>query len=152
MTVTWLLIAHGSAGKILAVRPNGEIIATIREFLHPRTAKKELDNDFDAKSHSLDIDEAVHHAIDYDGEIEDYERRIFAKEITSFLMKPLGHQEFDKLIVVASRELLGDLRKEFPTTLKNKVTHELNKDLISNPMSDDQLINKIRNDLDLVSF
>lgn len=147
---TWILVAHGSAGKILEVEKNGEKIATRKDFFHPKTRKKASSANPGSASGTFHPTVPLRHAIDYSGELENHERAVFAKEISEFLGKAQGENSFDSLILVASREFLGELRRALPDRVIKITAHELNKDLLSQGFTDEEIIEKIRADLDLL--
>lgn len=149
MTITWVLITNGSQAKILHASIDPEEARLIREFIHPRTAKKDFDTSVDLE-HSFEKKKPLKPAIDYSPGVEAYERLVFAKEMAAYLEKALDLHEFDSLILVASREMLGELRKALDKTVTKAVSHELDKDLLTLGLSNIELLKKIRDDLDLV--
>ena len=134
--ITWILITHGSVGKILEVKKNSEEITVIMELSHPKTAKKELVG----KSPS---EGTLRHAIDYDDDIEKHERHAFAKEIADFLTKALSTKRFGTLILVAAPAMLGELRPAVASIGKHVKIHELGKDLLPQRLSDFEMVKKI---------
>lgn len=146
---TWILVAQGAAAKILDVKKNGAEISVAHEFFHPDTAKKGNEIYTDRPGRSFQSADATRHAIGSFEELSDHERRVFAKEISDYLSHAHAVNEFAKLIVVASRDLLGDLRKSFSAPVKKAITHELDKDLYSQGFSDSELVEKIRKDIDV---
>jgi protein required for attachment to host cells len=136
MATTWVLITNGTSGKILGIE-NQKFNREEKSFFHPQTAKK-------------DGDEGP--SLDYSGEIEDYERHVFAKEISDHINKALVLNQFDKLIIVASRNMLGELRKAFSATVKKHIEYELDKDIISQRLSNEELLDEIRHDLGLLHW
>lgn len=151
MTTTWILVAHGSSAMVLEVRKNGEEIHDVKDFIHPRTAKKAIDPSIGLHEH-FESNKATLPATDYSGEMESHEREAFAKKMADFLKKALAQQRYDTLILVSSRNLLGNLRKALPSEVKKIVAHELDKDLLSQNLSKAELVEKIRNDLGLTHF
>lgn len=150
MAITWILVAHGSAGRILDVRKNGEQISIVKEFIHLKTAKRDSAISTNRPSRSPESNEPMRHSIDYSGEMEDHERQVFAKEIADYLAKALMKNDFSNLILVASRNMLGELRKAVANPVKKVISHELDKDLTSQGWSESELVEKIRDDLGLV--
>jgi len=69
--------------------------------------------------------------------------------MAAYLEKALDLHEFNSLILVASREMLGELRKALDKTVTKVVSHELDKDLLSLGLPNIELLKKIRDDLDL---
>lgn len=53
----------------------------------------------------------------------------FATSICDQLQHDNQNEEFDRLVIVASPSLLGDLRKAMPDAVAKKVEHEIGKDL-----------------------
>jgi len=153
MAVTWVLLANGVAGRVLEIKNNKEIFEA-KNFSHPRTAKKDvikvLENPEALAAGIKNM--PVTPAIDYSGEMEKHERQVFAKEIANYIIKSFGQNRFNKLIVVASRQVLGELRKEWPNTVKKLIEHELDKDFLAQKLSDEELLAQIRDDLGLLSF
>ena len=91
-------------------------------------------------------------AVDYSGAMEKHEREVFAKEIADYVIKARGLGRFDKLVVVATRQMLGALRKEWPNTVKHLLEHELDKDLLGQKLTNQELVAEIIKSLDLVSL
>jgi protein required for attachment to host cells len=157
MTITWVLIAHGSAAKILEIGKSQDESKEVKNFYHPRTAKKQVREGLSRIDNVDSVAQGVKSmpivpAIDYSGEMEDHEREVFAKEIAEYLTKACGLTNFNKLVVVASRNMLGHLRKEFPKTVKRHIEHELDKNFLAQKLTDTELLEAIRNDLGLVSW
>lgn len=150
MANTWILVAQGSMAKLLDVAKNGKIISLVKEFSHPETALKGRDIYSDRPGRSFESAGKMRHAMAYPTEISDRARRAFALEISDFLKNAHAENSFARLILVASPNLLGELRIAMTDSLSKKISHELGKDLLSQNLSDDELIEKIRNDLALV--
>jgi len=152
MANTWILVAQGSSGKLLDVAKNGKEISLIKEFLHPETAAKGREIYSDRPGRSFESAGPTRHAMAYPTEFHDRARRAFALEIANFLKKAHAENQFAELILVASPDLLGELRNAMADSLTKAVSHQLDKDLLSQNLSDAELIEKIRNDLGIVVF
>lgn len=151
MTITWVLIANSGYAKLLYAHNDAREIRLIKEFLHPEMEKKRFDD-------SVDVIEEFHRtapvkpAMDYAPKVHDYHRLVFAKELEAFLEKAHDLGDFNRLIIVAPKEMIGDLRKAMVKSLKNVVEYELGKDLLSMNLSNTELLAKIQNDLGLERF
>jgi protein required for attachment to host cells len=152
MAITWILVAHGTAGKILQIGKNVEDIIIKNEFSHPNTAKKNLEINSDRPGRTFQRTSPVRHAMSSNEEPKDHERRIFAKEMANFLAQAHAENLFNNLILVASPNLLGDLRKALPAPVLKTVSHELDKDFMSQNLSPAQLAEKIRDALDIIHY
>lgn len=152
MSVTWILVAQGSCAKVLQVLRNGKEVSLIKEFAHEKTAAKGIDINTDRQGRSFESSGPMRHAMDVSEDIKDHERRVFAKEIAEFLSKAIAENKLSSLILVASPNLLGALRKAMPQSTHKYIKHELGKDLMSQSLKDHELVEKIRDDLDLACF
>lgn len=152
MINTWILVAQGSAAKLLEVRKNGAEILVIKQFSHPETAMKGREIYSDRPGRSFESSNQTRHAMAYPTEIDDRARRAFALEIADFLARSYAINLFSKLILVSSRNLLGELRKAITDSVIKAVTHQLDKDLLSQNLTDAELIEKIRDDLGLANI
>lgn len=61
------------------------------------------------------------------------EKARFAAELADVLYKAAHRNLFDKLIVVAPPQVLGDLRKHFHKEVQQRIVAELDKDLTNQP-------------------
>lgn len=152
MATTWILIAHGIGGKIIETENTGKQIVVKRQFSHPQTAVKDVDIHSDRPGRTFSRTTKLRHAIDLREDPKDHERRLLAKEIAHYLLKALDEGSFDSLILVASHELLGELRLALSPVVMGRVSHQLSKDLLTEGLSDKELMSKIREDLNLVHF
>ena len=154
MQHTWILLAHGTAGKILEVGKNKDECIEEKNFTHPRTGKKDIKLALENPDTLVQgIDKMpLTPAVDYSGDMESHERQVFAKEIADYVIKARALDRFDKLIVVASRQMLGALRKEWPNTVKKLLEYELDKDLLGQKLTNKELIAEIIINLGLVSL
>lgn len=153
MQNTWVLLAHGTAGKILEIGNDKEILEE-KNFSHPRTAKKDVKLALENPDTLVEgiKNMPVTPAVDYSGNMEHHEREVFAKEIADYVIKARGLGRFDKLIVVATRQMLGALRKEWPNTVKKLLAHELDKDILGQNLTNPQIVAEIIKSLDLISL
>lgn len=60
----------------------------------------------------------------------------FATDIAASLYKAAHASRFDKLVVVAPPQALGDLRKAFHKEVQDRIVGEINKNLTSHPVNE----------------
>lgn len=152
MGSTWLLVAHGSAGRLLKIGAHGKEIELLKNFEHIETTQKASEIYSDDLGRSFESSNPRRYALAAPTALHDREREIFAKELTNYLQEAHVKNNFTKLIIVASPEMLGDIKKNLSTTLEKSLTYHLNKDLLSQGYSDKELVMKVRNDLGLLCF
>lgn len=152
MANTWILVAHGSAGKILAVRKSGEEISLVKELSHPQTAQEGTAAYSDRPGRSSSGQGNARHAMNYPEDPTDHERQIFASEISTFLEKAFNEKQFDRLVLAASPSLLGKLREVLSDSVRKVVFHQLDKDYLSQDFPAAKLVEKIKKDLNLLHW
>lgn len=147
MSTIWVLVTNGSVGKILELKKHGGEVSEIENFLRQSSTSTESN---DPIYQEKPDGRRLHHVVDYSRDVKDHERELFTKEIVAFLEKALSHNRYQKLVVVASQKILGALRQELPNTVKKLIEHELDKDLITPGLSNQEIVEKIQSDLGLV--
>lgn len=134
MPITWVLVADGQRARVFKIGepgPNGRkpgfASAIDREFIGNPLPSHELGTDrlgrvrdsFGQSRHSMENPTDPHR----------YEKRRLAREIMTALEDERQKGSFERLIIVAPPQALGDLRAELPDGLKPLVAAEVNKDL-----------------------
>jgi protein required for attachment to host cells len=145
-------VAHGSAGKLLKIGANGKQIEVLKSFEHIETTQKASEIYSDGLGRSFESSNPSRHALAAPTELHDRERQIFARELVNYLKEKHAQNDFKKLIIVASPEILGDIKKNLSPVLVKSLTHQLNKDLLSQGYSNAELVSKVRDDLNIVCF
>lgn len=146
MAITWVVVVHGNKGRVLELNKNDKKILVKKEFTHPAINKKGHDVYSDSPGRSFESSGPSRHAMSSEN-LVDHEHKAFAKEIAGFLEKERSATKFNQLVVVISKGLLGAFRKEASEPLRKIITHELDKDLISQGLTDEELVEKIKADL-----
>jgi protein required for attachment to host cells len=146
MAITWVLVVHGNAGKILEINKNDKKILVKKEFSHADINKKGHDVYTDRPGRSFESGNPSRHSMSSEN-LVDHEHKAFAKEIAGYLDKEYEGHKFNRLVAVVSPALLGIFRKEIPESLKKVISHELAKDLVDQGLTNEELIEKIKSDL-----
>ncbi|HXW52618.1 MAG TPA: host attachment protein [Myxococcota bacterium] len=150
MAKTWILVANGSVAKLFEVEEHGHKVLLKQGFSHPNTTKKDVDIHSDRPGRSFSRTTRLRHAIDPSEDPKDHERHQFAVELGDYLAEALEDDQFASLIIVSSREMLGELRGALSPNVLKTVAHELAKDLLTQNLKDWEIAERIRNDLDLI--
>ncbi|MBM2829805.1 MAG: hypothetical protein HW411_595 [Gammaproteobacteria bacterium] len=99
-------------------------------MVHPegRAHGRELSSDrpgrtFDSKGRGR-------HAKEANVNVRQQEAINFAKKIAEYVESARTHKGFDKLILIAAPEFLGILRKNLSAATKQRITREINKNIV----------------------
>lgn len=138
--ITWIMVADGVRARLFVNRGVGKGIEPVleQEFVGTNLPTREIGTDQPGRTFdSAGLGER--HAMEPPTDPQRYEKRMFAHEMAERLDKARKAGAFDRLVVVAPPEALGDLRAEFGKPLQDMVAAEMNKDLTK--MSVQQLPN-----------
>lgn len=126
---TWILIADGIRARILLNDGPGRGVRQLPncEFTAPNQSDGEIDADRPGRT--FDSAGSGRHAFEPHSSPKRDAKHDFARQIIARLVREYNDGNFDRLIVVASPQMLGDLRSLFPNGLKASVIGELAKDL-----------------------
>jgi protein required for attachment to host cells len=128
-TVTWVVVADGSRarlffnqgpGKGLHPLPDGNISVE-----HPPTREINADR----AGRTFDSAGEGRHAKEPSTDPHRNSKRVFAQKVANRLEQGHRQNAFDRLVLVAPPQALGDLRASLDKGVRTKVSGELNKDL-----------------------
>ena len=128
-TVTWVVVADGARarlftndgpGKGLTPIPNGDIAGD-------RTATRDINADRPGRT--FDRSGESRHAKEPQSDPHRNVKRDFAHRVAARLDDGHKRHAFDRLVLVAPPQALGDLRACLDNGVRAKVSAELNKDL-----------------------
>lgn len=129
MPVTWVLVADGQRARVYKVNGRGKdyVPALDREFIGNPMATRDLGTDRPGRVH--DRLGPGRHSMENPTDPQRHEKRRFAREVIEAVEGERQKGAFERLVIVAPPQTLGDLRAELPSGLKALVVAEVNKDL-----------------------
>lgn len=134
--VTWILVADGSRGRIY--RREGEKAglqtALDQEFSHEVRRMSEMGTERPGKVR--ESGNSAHHAIAPRADWTRQEKQQFAGQLAGVIEEHAQRKEFDRLILVAPPQTLGDLRAALGKLAQERLVGELGKDLTALPVKD----------------
>jgi protein required for attachment to host cells len=139
--VTWIVVADGARARIVRQTGVGRPLEAVpgQEFLNPeRGPTRELGTDKPGRS--FDSRGGQRHSME-EVDWHRFEKKKFAKTIAERLDQAAEARAFDRLVLVAPPDTLGDLRAEIGKHGSAKIAAEVAKDLTGIPMS--QLANHL---------
>lgn len=130
---TWILIADASRARIVKNEGPGLGIDAIGDQIYEQEHRKTSDIMADRPGRSFDSVGGGRHAMEYSADPERLDQREFARSLVSVLEDGLDKGAYQRLVVVAPPQMLGDLRAELTGRLKDAIHAEINKDLTHVP-------------------
>jgi protein required for attachment to host cells len=127
--MTWILVADGARARVLASEGPGKGLtdAFDRDFVGNKALMREMVSDKPGRTQGSA--DSSHHVMESKTEWHRFEKQQFAKRMAELLEKAAMADAFDRLVLVAPPQALGDLRAELGRHAQKKVTGELDKDL-----------------------
>ncbi len=132
-TRTWILVADGARAQIWLSEGWGKGLTRVgvEEASGGTAPTRELGSDRPGRVQ--DSAGSGRHAMEPRVDWHRYEKSLFAKRMAGVLDKGAGEKAFDRLVLVAPPQALGDLRAALGKAARALVTAELDKDLTSLP-------------------
>ena len=126
---TWILIADGARARIVVNNGPGKGVRQLEgaDFRtdHPPSGEMLTDR----PGRTFDSAGSGRHAMEAHGDPHRAAKQSFAAMLAEFLDDQLHDKRFDRLVVVAPAQPLGDLRAAFSEQVRTLTTAELVKDL-----------------------
>ena len=127
--MTWILIADGARAHIIANEGPGKGLKTIpgQDYTGTNLPTRELGTDKPGRT--FDRAGVGRHSKEPRVDWHRFEKHKFAKSMAKVLDKAAGQGVFDRLILVAPPEILGELRSSLGKLASDRVVAELARDL-----------------------
>ncbi|WP_312512598.1 host attachment protein [Massilia sp.] len=147
MQTTWIMVANAGRARIFSESDPSQPLQEVEDMVSPAAHLRELDLVTDKMSptsaantgHNIGGTQGV--AGQHNGKAgapnnqyqpaqtpSEHEAEKFAKDISNYLKQAHGENRFGQLIISASPEFLGTLRKNLDTQVQQLIKHEINKD------------------------
>lgn len=123
---TWILIADQGASKVMESSSKDNRLRPVPGMEMNGPDKKKFSKDKGRSFNSVGASRHTHEA-------HHHEETEFAESISSMLEEAKNRERFDRLILCASPEMLGNLRKSLSPMVEKTVYGELAKDLVNIP-------------------
>lgn len=131
---TWVVIADGARAFIMANKGPGTgltlVPGTLREKEVPKTA--ELGSDKPGRSFES-ARTGIRHAMEPRVDWHQFEKQKFAHSMAKLLDEARTRNAFDRLVLVAPPDTLGELRAKLDKHTQALITAEIAKDLTKHP-------------------
>jgi len=125
---TWVLVSDASGGRFFELSDDGKLVPTYKqEIAGDVRQSREIGTDQPGRSH--DRMGQGRHSMEAPTDPKRHAKAELAHELGLALDDQRKKHKFDRLIVVAPPQFLGDLRTAMTKPLQDLVVAEVNKDL-----------------------
>lgn len=125
---TWVVVADASRARIFESRRRGQELVELETLLHPESRLKTRDIMSDNEGTVTDRAGEGQRRADPRTFPHQVEEEKFARELAGFLDRKRSDNEFEKLIITASPNFLGNLRQRISDQVSRCVVDTLDKD------------------------
>ncbi len=130
---TWILIANGAHARVMQAEGVGKGVTALPSMVFGEEPKKGSDIMADRPGRTFDSAGAGRHGMAYHTEPERGRERAFAAMLIGSLQRAYEEGNFERLVLVASPQALGDLREAMSLDLSRTLHGTLAKDLTHLP-------------------
>lgn len=126
----WVVAANTTHARILSTStPRGDLVEQ-HELFHPASKNKSIDLLSDRPGRDSNSDQRGSHTVGHEKDAKAHEALLFAKEVSEKLEACHRRNEFNRLYLIASPQMLGHLRKQLSETVRAHVTQESDFNLV----------------------
>lgn len=131
---TWVLVADGSRARILEKEDGGrKQLKTIEGMTFAHDLPKTSDVVRDRLPRTFESVGSTRHAVATEVDPHREEKRKFARELADALDAELAKHSFDRLLIVAPAQMMGDLRSALTPTVRERAVADVVLDLTKVP-------------------
>lgn len=134
--VTWILVADGAHARIFVNDGVGKGVSEIgdRAFLGDRLRDRDIQADKPGRA--FDSHGQGRHAMEPRTDPQQHQEREFLRGVVEWVAAKPQVEQFDRLVLIAAPQALGDLRDLLPKGLSAKVTAEIPRNLVRSSEKD----------------
>lgn len=125
----WVLVANASSARIFRLDDRHTLVE-LKTFIHPESRLHEQDLSSSRPGRDFASTGNRRHAMEGKTSQKDHEYALFAKSLSEHLDEARQKNDFTELTVIASPSFLGILRNVMSPATLERVTKEINKDLV----------------------
>jgi protein required for attachment to host cells len=133
----WVVVADSARARIFGAKNRSGRLDELEVRYHPESRLKDSEIQADKPGRMYSMQGEFRSATEQPP-ARKVEAERFAQDLAEYLDKCHYEQKFEQLVLVASPNFLGRLRKEFSNRLLKAVANEINKD-VSNLEKADQI-------------
>lgn len=132
-TRTWILIADGARARVVENLGPGKGVSEVTGMEFSQPAERNRDIMSDRPGRSFESADNSRHGMEPPSDPKRLAEAAFVSDLASMLDEKFKAGAFDRLVLVAAPQALGDIRKALSSQLADAVYGELAKDLTKLP-------------------
>jgi len=136
MSKVWVVTADGSRAQILESPNRVGPLKPVTRLEHPEARMKDSELYADSPGRAFDSTGSGRHAMENEVDAKKMESIRFAKQLCAFLKEKSEAGTFDRLVLAAAPQFLGLLRDNLDKNVREKISAEVDKDLVSETPDD----------------
>lgn len=125
-----VVVANKSFAEIYSIELGRELIK-LQHIDHPAGRLKDGEVLSDRPGRSFSSFGAERHAYSSETDLSAHEQHVFAQQVAQLINKEYQKQPYERLVLIAPPQFLGELRQTLPIALKKTIYKEFSKDLPS---------------------
>lgn len=134
---TWILVADGAHGRLYESEGKGKDLKLVRSDDSEAARKRSRDIDTDAPGRTFDsAGPGARHAMAPPTDPKDHAEYEFVRDLAEVMRDGVVNHKCDRVVIVAPARALGNLREVLDHTVKERISAEVNKDLVKSPPKD----------------
>jgi protein required for attachment to host cells len=135
-STTWVLVADAGRARILVQSGPDKSLSPVESLSFEHALPKSSDIARDSLPRTFDSIGPGRHAIAPKSDPQRSEKLVFARELAQVLETGLTNHAYDKLIIVAPPQMIGDMRANLSDAVRRHLERELVADLTHASNSD----------------
>lgn len=135
-TVTWLLVTNGTEAKLYENTGPNKGLTPLSDQAHEREALKTSEIVANSRGRTFNSKGEGRAAMEQQTDPDKIEHEKFSREVADHLNKAAQEKKFDRLIIAAPPQSLGEMRKHFNKHLEEKLEDDIPKDLTNIPANE----------------
>jgi protein required for attachment to host cells len=133
---TWVLVADAGRARVLEQSGRESTLSLVEGLDLENPIAKTSDTARDSLPRAFDSVGEGRHAIEPRSDPRRAEKKEFALELAGRLDAALEKRAYDRLIIIAPPQMIGDLRPALSDRVRDRLAHELVLDLAHAPITE----------------
>lgn len=130
MHMQWVVVADKNRARIFQTEGRLDDLVEVEDLLNPQGRQEEAELSSDAKGRFYGKGERYQgHTSEPHVSREDHAADRFSREVMAFIEHANNDHRFESLVMIATPEFLGLLRRQLSKAVENKVRQQLSTDI-----------------------